>query len=290
MQSFIRFICFISVCLASNNSLAEENNDCLKQGECVEQSQWDIAVAFGYGQKSNPVKVNDDISLYVVPSIAYYGDKWFFDNGDFGYSLKEAESFTINLSTSYTDDRAYFHDLDLSNIFTTHSGSDNIPMTATRAVVKEPPLTFNELESRHFTLLGGIESYFYTRFGFIKLGAATDLFDVHGGQTGHLSWNYGAAIDNWVFDIALKADWKSKELIQYYYGVRESENPYWSEQYSASSGWNTGLDLTSRYLFNEHWEMLMAFRFTQLSDAIIDSPLIDEDTSYTYFVGAAYRF
>ncbi|WP_394493989.1 MipA/OmpV family protein [Shewanella sp. ENK2] len=81
---------------------------CQLDGDCVVVGEWDISVAVGYGNKTNPIANYDDIPLYAIPSIAYYGESWFFDNFNFGYTLTEQETFTINLATSYSDERAFF--------------------------------------------------------------------------------------------------------------------------------------------------------------------------------------
>ncbi|WP_434950764.1 MipA/OmpV family protein [Shewanella sp. HL-SH4] len=152
------------------------------------------------------------------------------------------------------------------------------------------PKVFNSLERRKFTFYGGLEAFYYARFGFFKVAYAHDMFNVHNGDTAHISWNYGLAVKQWVFDLALRTDWKSAKVIQYYYGVRQNENNYWSQQYQAHSGWNKGMELTTRYILNGQWNILMAYRYTALSDEITDSPLVNQDNSQSYFVGVAYRF
>ncbi|MGZ9899114.1 MipA/OmpV family protein [Shewanella gaetbuli] len=276
-----------------HNEVIADNKSCESSSECAYVEQWDISVALGYGQKSNPLQDYDDIPLYILPSIAYYGEKWFFDNGNIGYSLKEAETFSINISTSYSEDRAYFYDWDPSNLFlgNTSANSDSIlqmPMKS-KGVIDQPKV-FNELESRRFTLFGGVEGFYYLPWGFLKAAYGHDMFNVHNGDIAHFSWNYGYAINQWVFDFTLKTDWKSAKVIQYYYGVRQSENEYWSQQYKASSGWDSGVELTTRYIINQHWDALLALRYNMFSDAIKNSPLVNENNSKGYFIGMAYRF
>ena len=294
MLKYIRNVLLFLIAAPQFMMPAEAEPVCLASSDCITQGEWEISLAIGYGKKTNPLQDYDDIPLYVLPSIAYYGEQWFFDNGNLGYSLKEAEKFSVNLVTSYSDDRAFFYDWDPSNLFLsgdrTSADVNIMPMRTMSQEITEPPKVFEELESRHFTFYGGIEAFYYARWGFLKFAYAHDLLNIHNGETLHFSWNYGMAIEQWVFDAALRADWKSAEVIQYYYGVRASENSYWSEHYRADSGWNTGLELTTRYIINEQWNILMAYRYTALSDEIKDSPLVNEDNSQSYFVGAAYRF
>ncbi|GIU47689.1 MipA/OmpV family protein [Shewanella sp. KT0246] len=287
------FVVFLVLILPITPVMADE--PCQENGDCVVVGEWDISIAFGYGNKTNPITDYDDIPLYVIPSIAYYGESWFFDNFNFGYTLTEQESFTINLATSYSDERAFFYRWDPSNIFLPQSANvdahTDLPTIGGFGIQDvSQPIVLNELESRNFTVYGGAELFWYGRFGVLKLAAAHDLLNVHNGQEVNVSWNYSLAISDWRFDFTLKSEWKSSEVIDYYYGVRASENAYWSEEYQPDSGWSSAVELTTRYSLSARWDLLIAARYTQLADEIIDSPIINEDYSSSYFVGAAYRF
>ncbi|WP_434931353.1 MipA/OmpV family protein [Shewanella sp. HL-SH5] len=117
MLKYIHTVIFMLILGAHFTAAAETAPPCLVSGDCITEGEWDISIAIGFGQKTNPLQDYDDIPLYVLPSIAYYGEQWFFDNGNFGYSLQEAEKYSLNLVTSYSDDRAFFYDWDPSNLF-----------------------------------------------------------------------------------------------------------------------------------------------------------------------------
>ncbi|QYK02181.1 MipA/OmpV family protein [Shewanella psychrotolerans] len=272
---------------ADSEVLCEANNDCIEIG------RWDIGVALGYGVKENPLKDREDIPIYVAPTIAYYGDSWFFDNGNIGYTLVEDEKFTINLNTSFSTDSAYFYRWDPSNIFIAGTNQFAVPtekFAGPRDVSKKAEPIFNELEDRNFTLLGGIDAFIYTGIGIINLTVAHDLFNVHSGSEAKFKWLYNLALDEWRIEVAALANWKSEEIINYYYSVRPSENRYWSEQYQAGSTTNLGLELTTQYVINEHWELVFLARYTELGDKIVESPLVNQQNTNTFFVGTAYRF
>lgn len=261
---------------------------CLEQeAECVDIGYWDIGLAFGWGQKSNPVRNNRDIPLYIVPSITYYGQNWYFDNGNLGYTLAEEEKYTLNLTTSYSADPFYFMETSPASIF--YSGfifedrHDRIHFI-------EFADDFEELENRNFTLLGGLELYIYTRAGTIKLGLGKDLFGVHHGTQAEAQWSYNLAYDRWNFDLALGLDWKSSQVIKYYYGVRPSENLFWSFVFRPQAGFNKRVEARLSYTINDNWKFLMVAQHTRLSEEISRSPLLFEDYSNTLFIGATYRF
>ncbi|WP_286996084.1 MULTISPECIES: MipA/OmpV family protein [Shewanella] len=250
----------------------------------------------GYGQKTNPLRQQDDIPLYVIPSIAYYGENWFFDNGNLGLTLAESENYTINLVTAYSRERAFFYRWDPSNVFTFGGSSQMSKATESRAApmmlmqANEPPKVFNELEDRHFTFLGGAEAFFYTQYGILNLSLTHDMFNVHQGTEAKARWLYHLNLERWKLEFALNIEWKSKEIVDYYFGVRPSENAYWSQAYQGSSGFNRGLEFTGRYSLNEDWDLVLGLRYTKLADEIAKSPLLDEDDVRAFFIGAAYRF
>ncbi|WP_076407460.1 MipA/OmpV family protein [Shewanella sp. UCD-KL12] len=274
---------------------ADTVDSCGTEYECIEIGRWDVGLAFGYGSRSNPLKDYDDIPIYLAPTFAYYGDSWYFDNGNIGYTLAEDERYTINLTTSFSTDSAFFHRWDPSNIFLTSTNKFE-PGVLSRSIqptlMGEEPTTLNidELGSRNFTYLGGVEAYIYTRVGIVNLSLTHDLLNVHQGTEASLKWLYNLAIDEWNFELALVFDWKSEEVVDYYYGIRPSENAYWSENYKAESALNTGIELTSHYVLSDHWKLLFLARYTQIADEIVASPLLNEDYTSTFFVGTAYRF
>ena len=71
-------------------------------------SHWRLGVALGYGQRTNPLIQSDDIPVVVDLDIAWFGERWFFDNGDLGFSLVDNPAFTTNIVARVNSDRAFF--------------------------------------------------------------------------------------------------------------------------------------------------------------------------------------
>ena len=71
--------------------LALDATLCLAEEETEEatESRWRLGAAFGYGVRSNPLVQSDDIPIIVDLDIAWFGDRWFFDNGDLGVPTDE---------------------------------------------------------------------------------------------------------------------------------------------------------------------------------------------------------
>ena len=267
---------------------------CENDLECIEIGQWDLGIALGYGIRSNPLKDFDDIPIYMVPTFAYYGETWYFDNGNLGYTLTEQESYTINLATSFSTDSAYFQRWDPSNIFLAGGSTFDSSSVANNNIglftrgVQEP--TIGDLEKRRFTYLGGFDAFIYTRVGIINFSLAHDMLNVHQGTEAQLKWIYNLPVQDWNFELQLKLDWKSEEIVDYYYGVRESESPYWNQAFKSKSALNAGIELTSTYVMTQHWDLLFLARYTRIADAIAESPLLNEEYTSTFYIGSSYRF
>src|SRR5262245_56583960 len=69
------------------------------------EKSWRIGAAFGYGQRTNPVIQSDDIPVLVDLDIAWFGKRWFFDNGDVGFTLFEGAQSTTSLVARVNSDR-----------------------------------------------------------------------------------------------------------------------------------------------------------------------------------------
>ncbi|GIU21291.1 MipA/OmpV family protein [Shewanella sp. MBTL60-007] len=283
----------LAISLYSGASSASVPTSCDNNTDCIEVGRWDLGFTLGYGNKSNPLKDYKDIPLYVVPTIAYYGERWFFDNGNIGYTLAEGENYTLNLVTTFSNDSAFFYRWDPSNIFLL-SGSGNqraiSPMVSTLGTRVAPEPVIGELENRNFTYLGGAEAFIYTRFGIVHASVAHDILNVHDGLESKLKWFYNIPLDKWNFEFAAVLDWKSEEVVDYYYGVRPSESLFWNQEYQAESALNQSIEFTGQYVLTKNWNLLLVARYTDIADEIVDSPLVDKDYTTTYFVGAAYRF
>ncbi len=50
------------------------------------ERRWRLGAAFGYGERTNPLIQSEDIPVIVDLDIAWFGKRWFFDNGDIGFT------------------------------------------------------------------------------------------------------------------------------------------------------------------------------------------------------------
>ena len=69
---------------------------------------WEVAVSAGYGQRTNPLINADDIDTFLNIDISWYGDRFFFDNGDIGYNLFFNDKLSINLLGQLSKEGVFF--------------------------------------------------------------------------------------------------------------------------------------------------------------------------------------
>ncbi len=85
-------------------------------------------------------------------------------------------------------------------------------------------------------------------------------------------------------------NWRSKQLNDYYYGVKASEAIAGRPAYDVggSIGYITGLQLD--YQLTEKWTLLSLVNIEWLDSEISDSPIVEDDYSIAFVLGAMYEF
>ena len=93
----------LALVLQASISVADE-----PAGEEEEESRWRLGAALGYGQRTNPLIQSDDIPIVVDLDIAWFGDHFFFDNGDLGLTFADNDAVTASLVARFNSDRVFF--------------------------------------------------------------------------------------------------------------------------------------------------------------------------------------
>jgi MipA family protein len=254
---------------------AAADDECKQpSAECVAVGGWNFSVALGAGVRTNPLVNGQDLPLVVVPQVSYYGERFFLDNFDLGYTLFDGDRSTVSLVASPGYDRVYFYRSDLQNIFVSgFGGSSGSETSSTPEHV--PP------RSRKVTYLAGPEWTF-------KYHGVTGQLDVLQEITGQKGQEVRAAIG---IPVAMRKGtltgnvgftWKSADVVNYFYGAPgiydagAAFDPFFKVGYT--------LPLSSKWRFN-------AFaQYEHLSNAIADSPIIAKRYVATVFVGAIYAY
>jgi len=193
--------------------------------ELINVGDWQIGLAFGIGKRTSVVYQQDDIPLYLVPSIKYYDEHVFFDNGTLGYTWHENHKFAFSVITELNPLAAQFYDYHPENVLFDNalSGEAAAPVTdaedfngdASDEITGEPtqgqdgqdsegpkqqPVEKSikdiKLKQPRWSLDAGLQlNWFINQNQSLVAQVFTDVANLHNGQRFELLWSYGLRFD-----------------------------------------------------------------------------------------------
>ena len=280
---------------------------------------WHLGIALGQGQRDNPLISSEDIDIYAVIDFSWYGKRFFFDNGDAGFTFHEQNNIALSFIATFNNERNFYNylggrQLSLDTLLSRNLGlgsgltsgitpDDNTPIntdtayfltaeTGTSVSPAEASLLNQdtELAERDFALNSGLELLYISPWGDIQAQVLTDVSSTHDGQEAWLSWSHPWYTRNNEFTLTVGAEWKSASLITYYYGVEPDEAFPGRPVYKANSGTNGFIRFSARHAFGEHWQLVGLIEREYLSSAIRNSPIVSANSVDTWFTGFYYSF
>jgi outer membrane protein len=289
-SKYPRLLLATALVLLAGVCRAATENECKDaSSECVPVGHWDFSISIGAGVRTDPVVHESTIPLVVIPHISYYGEHFFLDDLDLGYSFIDSDRSNLSLIATPGYDRVYFYRSDLQNIFVTGvtnfnavgNSSQNEPgyNNETTAVHYKKPFPWH---TRSITYLAGPEWTF-------KFHGVSGQLDVLREITGH---NHGDEVraalgiplskksPDWTADVGLT--WKSAAIVNYYYGAPGA--------YEAGSALDPFVKLGYSHPLKGKWKITGFVECERLSNAIADSPIVNARFVTTAFVGTVYSF
>ncbi len=85
---------------------------------------------------------------------------------------------------------------------------------------------------------------------------------------------YSWQIKNWSIHSSVGLEYRSSDLLDYYYGISADEASAHFGQYQADSGIDLTTQLSASYPISEDWLFESYLRYTDLSDSVTDSPVM----------------
>ena len=276
------------VALASVCRAATEDECKGPSSECVPVGGWNFSISIGAGVRTDPVVHESTIPLVVIPHVSYYGEHFFLDDLDLGYSFIDSDHTNLSLIGTPGYDRVYFYRSDLQNIFVTGftnfnstgnpsggSGSGN----GSTQVPYSKPFPWH---TRSITYLAGPE----WTFKFHGLSGQLDvLHEITGRNHGNevraaLGIPLSKKSQDWSTDVGLT--WKSSRIVNYYYGAPGA--------YEAGGALDPFVKLGYSHPLKGKWKITGFVECERLSNAIADSPIVNARFVTTAFVGVGYSF
>ncbi len=276
----------------------------------VEESPWTFGIAAGYGRRDNPFVGSDDIKLNAIVDLAWYGERWFFDNGDVGFTLHQAEQFSTSLLTTFDNERNYYSylsngssGLDLSSLKSIAldkglggmgiAGVDGGELDAL-GVEELEDLVFKDqdtsLPERDFAVNSGIEFLYISQWGDLQAQLLTDVSGTHRGEQVWLAYSYPWITRTSEFSLTLGVEWKSSDLVDYYYGVTRDEAIDGRPAYTGRAEINSVIRFSASRALSKRWRLVGVVERAYLGKNIRYSPIIERGRVSTAFIGIYYKF
>lgn len=276
----------------------------------VEDSPWTFGIAAGYGRRDNPFVGSDDIKLNAILDLAWYGERWFFDNGDVGFTLNQTEQFSASLLTTFDNERNYYSylsngssGLDLSSLrelaidkgfgMMGIAGGEGEDLEALDTEELEE-LIFKDqdtaLPERDFAVNSGIEFLYISRWGDLQAQLLTDVSGTHRGESAWLAYSYPWITPDSEFSLTLGMEWKSRDLVDYYYGVTRDEAIDGRPAYTGRAEINSVIRFSASHALSKRWRLVGVVEQEYLGKHIRNSPIIERGRVSTAFIGIYYKF
>ncbi len=215
------------------------------------------------GQNPYLASTNEDQrQLDLVPLYLYEGEYLFARGTSAGLHLMRSDAFEINLYSRYR-----FQNLDPdSNAY------------------------YEGLKPRRQTLDAGIELGIKQNWGELKLDWVTDMLGHHNGNEVRASYRYRMEAGPWSISPFIGWTWQNKSLTDYYFGVSESEATVERPAYAPGSARWISFGVNAAWQATDRIVWFGNVAFGGADSAITDSPLVEEDSFSSVFVGGTYLF
>lgn len=229
-----------------------------------------FAAGLGVVISPKPYKGYDN-EVFLIPLIIYESGDFYARGKNLGYTFMEREVTIFDRAMTWSFDAVAELRFD---------GYDD-----------DDASIFNGMDDREWTIDMGLATELRDpEFGFLRLGWLTDILSRHEGHELRLTYGKRFQMDKLGLTPSVGFAWESSDLVDYYYGVRSSEAIAGRPAYTAGSDitWFTNLQIT--YQIDERWSLFSLIGWEFFGDEIKDSPLVDEDNSFSGIMGFLYEF
>jgi MipA family protein len=256
--------------------------------ECAPVGKWNLSLALGAGEITNPLVNGENIPLVVIPHVSYYGTRFFLDDLDAGVTLYDDDFQTLSLIATPGYDRVYFYRTDPQNFFLTGFTSNgaatyttdvNAATALNRAGVPTQRL---QPRARRFTYLAGPEWTFKYSNLTGQIDVLREITDQNNGDEVRAALSAPLLRIKGVLSANIGLTWKSSAIVNYYYGQ--------PGLYEAGSSFDPFVKLAYTLPLSSKWRFNAFYQYEHLGNAIANSPIVAEHSVATMFVGAVYTF
>lgn len=256
------------------------------------ERHWRLGLALGYGERTNPLIQSDKIPVLVDVDVAWFGKRWFFDNGDVGFSVLDRPAFTLNAVARVNTDRAFFSKtntryINFQYLKAGDTGTLVAPPGAPGAQQQAQPF---KPPKRDYAVELGFETLFDGEWGAATLRAFRDVSGTHDGFEVGADYDYRFTRGRFSIAPSVGVEYKSRKLNDYYWGVHGDEAGSTIAEYDVDAGFGWHAGLRTNYYVTKHLRAALSANYEALQDSVSDSPLVKDDYVLGFFGGFAWTF
>ncbi|MEW6991220.1 MipA/OmpV family protein [Colwelliaceae bacterium 6441] len=255
---------------------------------CTAIGDWQISIALGAGVTTNPLHSGDNFPLFFIPYIHYYDENFYIENNTLGYSFYQSTTLVISAVFQLNREKMFFTDWQPSQLLVPNSSESFIYGPTSE------PVTANEIKKRQWAIDAGIQMNWFINDDIeIKAQLLHDINHVYNGYNANIRVNkrlHFDALKNSQFNISFGAQWQSEALANYYYGLAEGDKVNPASYYHAGSGIQPFISFSATHKLNAEWQVKLFAKKEFLDNNLSNSPLVEDNTITSAFIGVVYAF
>ncbi len=148
----------------------------------------------------------------------------------------------------------------------------------------------DELSTQGLDFLLGFRATGYYENNIIQLFLGQDISNTHDGMIGQIEAGRSWQIRNWNIHTLLGYRYHSEEVINYYLGVKPEQATATIPEYNADAGSIVTLEFGVTYPLAKHWVFRGTLQNEIFSDALNESPLLDNTSWSNFSTSLTYIF
>ncbi|KPZ57781.1 MltA-interacting protein precursor [Pseudoalteromonas sp. P1-13-1a] len=280
---FYFVVCF--VCLPSQASQANSEQKYAQQHITVKQ--WHVSLSAGVGVITNPLHGGKNVPLPLIPRIAFYGERWFFDNGRLGYTLKENQQHHFNIVSELNAESRFFINWHPNNLFVLPTSTGGAAFAQAQNKPQPKKIHVDNIDKRHLALDAGGSYHYVQQNHVLSIQLLHDVSNVYNGIRGAVQWQYHSRIGRLKLKPTLGVNYKSAELNSHFYGLKAHETSL--GKIDVGSSWQPYAKIDASWPLSEANSLRFHVAYYDYS-AMDSSPLFERNYSMTAFIGFDHTF
>ncbi|TMO80964.1 structural protein MipA [Pseudoalteromonas sp. S3776] len=280
---FYFVVCF--VCLPSQASQANSEQKYAQQHITVKQ--WHVNLSAGVGVITNPLHGGKNVPLPLIPRIAFYGERWFFDNGRLGYTLKENQQHHFNIVSELNAESRFFINWHPNNLFVLPASTGGAAFAQALNKPQPKKIHVDNIDKRHLALDAGGSYHYVQQNHVLSIQLLHDISNVYNGIRGAVQWQYHSRIGRLKLKPTLGVNYKSAELNSHFYGLKAHETSL--GKIDVGSSWQPYAKIDASWPLSEANSLRFHVAYYDYS-AMDSSPLFERNYSMTAFIGFDHTF